>query len=111
MTKKFVLATLAVFALAVGIFAVVGTVSGGPAVADEPFQRAGAVEVLSESADLKASGILICFPWYDVGCNVEGRCFSECADKTLRVRACQVCTSTGCTFSHYETSCSELFCS
>lgn len=58
----------------------------------------------------KAAGILICFPWEDVGCNVEGRCFAECENKTLRIRACQVCTSTGCTFSHYERSCSTLFC-
>lgn|GEM_PF-6170272 len=59
----------------------------------------------------KAAGILICFPWEDIGCNVEGRCAAECVDKILRIRACQICTSTGCTFSHYERSCSTLFCS
>lgn len=56
--------------------------------------------------DNAQEGILVCFPWYSLGCD---NC-SQCPGSTLYVRACQVCSSSGCSFLYYETKCQGPAC-
>lgn len=51
-------------------------------------------------------GYLDCFPWYTVG--TCSQCPGPCV--VTQVRACQVCSSGGCSFYNYETRCYPLPC-